>query len=324
MHCSRPSFVTVMPSALISPLMTAISSVFSAVRASPFANAAIACTCLGEICTFWLPKPDGWESALFKSLTRSFSSSAFNTKTRQRESRAALISKDGFSVVAPIRMMLPFSTKGRNASCCALLKRWISSTKRTVRIPMRRLFSAWFMTSLISLIPLVTALKLIKSAFVCPAMILARVVFPTPGGPQNIMEEIWSRSMSCLSIFPFPSRCSCPTKFSRESGRSRLARGAVSLRSSNNVICSIVKFSFVKNKISGYILKSGEMCKSTKTYLPIHCNRLKDHKRGSVCCSYSASFFNGPGTLCRISSVCESSKIHASNSSSFKTRGIRS
>ena len=43
---------------------------------------------------------------------------------------------------------------------------------------------------------LVTALKLIKSAFVLPAMILASVVFPTPGGPQKIMEEIWSRSMS--------------------------------------------------------------------------------------------------------------------------------
>ena len=33
-----------------------------------------------------------------------------------------LISNEGFSVVAPIKMMLPFSTKGRNASCCALLK----------------------------------------------------------------------------------------------------------------------------------------------------------------------------------------------------------
>ena len=31
--------------------------------------------------------------------------------------------KLGFSVVAPIRVISPFSTEGRNASCCALLKR---------------------------------------------------------------------------------------------------------------------------------------------------------------------------------------------------------
>ena len=37
-------------------------------------------------------------------------------------------------------------------------------------------------------------------------MILASVVLPTPGGPQKIMEEIESVSMSLLSIFPFPTR----------------------------------------------------------------------------------------------------------------------
>jgi hypothetical protein len=34
-----------------------------------------------------------------------------------------LISNEGFSVVAPIRTMVPASTNGRKASCCALLKR---------------------------------------------------------------------------------------------------------------------------------------------------------------------------------------------------------
>ena len=37
-------------------------------------------------------------------------------------------------MVAPIRMMVPFSTWGRKASCWALLKRWISSTNRIVRV----------------------------------------------------------------------------------------------------------------------------------------------------------------------------------------------
>ena len=37
--------------------------------------------------------------------------------------------------------------------------------------------------------PLVTALKLIKAAWVLLAIILARVVLPTPGGPQKIIED---------------------------------------------------------------------------------------------------------------------------------------
>ena len=106
----------------------------------------------------------------------------------QRDSSAALISKDGFSVVAPMRMMLPFSTNGRNASCCALLKRWISSTNSSVLSPIARAFSARCMTSLISLIPLVTALKSTKFACVLPAIRRASVVLPTPGGPQKIMD----------------------------------------------------------------------------------------------------------------------------------------
>ena len=41
---------------------------------------------------------------------------------------------------------------------------------------------------MISLMPLVTALKLMNSAWVRWAMIMARVVLPTPGGPQKIMD----------------------------------------------------------------------------------------------------------------------------------------
>ena len=190
MHWESPSVVTVMPSALIFPFSTAISSVLRAVLASPFAKAATALRFSGDILTFWFPNPDGFFRAFSRRRNRSSSSNAFSTNTRHRDKSAALISNDGFSVVAPINMILPFSTYGRNASCWALLKRWISSTKRTVRSPTLRLNSARFMTSFISLIPLVTALKLINSDFVFPAIMLARVVFPTPGGPQKIIEEI--------------------------------------------------------------------------------------------------------------------------------------
>jgi hypothetical protein len=44
------------------------------------------------------------------------------------------MANDGFSVVAPIMVTVPCSTWGKNASCCALLKRWISSMKRIVRV----------------------------------------------------------------------------------------------------------------------------------------------------------------------------------------------
>src|SRR5438132_9461915 len=53
-----------------------------------------------------------------------------STNTRQRDSSAPVNSKLGFSVVAPMRVTTPFSTQGRKASCCARLKRWISSQKR--------------------------------------------------------------------------------------------------------------------------------------------------------------------------------------------------
>ena len=46
-----------------------------------------------------------------------------------------MTSKYGFSVVAPISVTMPSSTAGSSASCCALLKRWISSRKRIVRWP---------------------------------------------------------------------------------------------------------------------------------------------------------------------------------------------
>ena len=57
------------------------------------------------------------------------------TCTRQRDSSAEFSSNDGFSVVAPTNRIVPRSICGRNASCCALLKRCTSSTNSTVRRP---------------------------------------------------------------------------------------------------------------------------------------------------------------------------------------------
>ena len=58
--------------------------------------------------------------------------------TRARDSSAALSSNDGFSVVAPISVIEPSSMTGRNESCWARLKRWISSTNSSVAPPVAR------------------------------------------------------------------------------------------------------------------------------------------------------------------------------------------
>ena len=81
--------------------------------------------------------------------------------------------------------------------------------------------------------PLVTAEKSMKFALVRPAMMRARVVFPTPGGPQKIMEPMLSLSISRRRTFPSPSRCFCPQYSSSVCGRSRAARGWLAGLSNN-------------------------------------------------------------------------------------------
>ncbi len=49
-------------------------------------------------------------SERFNSPTMSSTESGCSTKTFERESSAELSSKEGFSVVAPMSVMLPFST----------------------------------------------------------------------------------------------------------------------------------------------------------------------------------------------------------------------
>ena len=73
--------------------------------------------------------------------------------------------------------------------------------------------------------PLFTAEKSMKEALVCRAMTRARVVLPTPGGPQKIMEQILSEEISRRRTLPGPSRCCCPAISSSDEGRILAARG---------------------------------------------------------------------------------------------------
>ena len=112
-------------------------------------------------------------------------------------------------------------------SCWALLKRWISSTKRMVRSPcMARRSLAASATRRRSATPAVTAETGSKWERVRPAMRLARVVLPEPGGPQSSSEGIWSASMARRRTRPGPTTWPWPTNSSKERGRMRAARGA--------------------------------------------------------------------------------------------------
>ena len=147
-----------------------------------------------------------------------------------------MTSKEGFSVVAPMKMMFPASTCGRKASCWALLKRCTSSMKTMVRRPERRVCSAAAMTSLISRMPLSTALKETNSECVRRAIRRASVVLPQPGGPHRIIEPRSSLSMATRNGLPGPSSACCPANSSSVRGRMRSASGAVAATASASIL----------------------------------------------------------------------------------------
>ena len=153
--------------------------------------------------------------------------SGSSLKTRARLRSGATTSKDGFSVVAPIRVIVPSSTACSTASCWALLKRWISSMKSIVRArPSRRPASAAAMTLRRSATPLETAERVANRAWVTPAMTRAMDVLPLPGGPQRMQDGAASASMARRSGASGPIKWDWPTNSSSVRGRIRAASGA--------------------------------------------------------------------------------------------------
>ncbi|MOA05971.1 hypothetical protein D3C78_1255850 [compost metagenome] len=120
----------------------------------------------------------------------------------------------------------PLSAYGSSASCWDLLKRWISSTNRMVCLPMARFCWACSIAARMSLTPENTADNAMNSHLKAVAVRRAKVVLPTPGGPQKIIEcgfPDWNARRSGL---PSPSKCDWPTTSSRVLGRRASARGA--------------------------------------------------------------------------------------------------
>ncbi len=155
----------------------------------------------------------------------SASESRSSTSTCARLSSAAFSSKDGFSVVAPTRRIVPSSICGRNPSCCALLKRWISSTKRSVPCPLPRRCRASSKTRRNSGTPVKIALICTKCRSVSAASSRAMVVLPTPGGPHRMSEPRLPEASITPSGASGPSTLSCPITSERLRGRSRSASG---------------------------------------------------------------------------------------------------
>ena len=132
---------------------------------------------------------------------------ASSWKTSERLISAPITENCGFSVVAPIRRIVPLSTSGSRESCWALLKRWISSMKRMVFRPLRRRSTAHWISLRMSETVEKTPERRTNSELLFRAMISASVVLPVPGGPKRIMELNRSESMARRSSFPGASRC---------------------------------------------------------------------------------------------------------------------
>ena len=214
--------------------VTASSSTLSAVRASPSARRAIERRApLGSTDGAEPAQPAlGIRRARARRMVTSRSPRRAGAARRPGSATAAraLTSNDGFSVVAPTRMMVPFSTWGRKASCWAWLKRWISSTKRIVRRPRRApSASASVITWRISLTPESTAENGTKRAPATSASRRASVVLPVPGGPHRIIECSAPCSSARRNDRPGPVSCGWPTTSSRLRGRMRSASGAGAL-----------------------------------------------------------------------------------------------
>ena len=105
---------------------------------------------------------------------------------------------------------------------------------------------AFSITSRTSFTPELMALSTKKLRPSCLEIIEAKVVLPTPGGPQRIKEGIFPDSRALRRMASLPTRCSCPTYCSRFSGRSRSAKG---------ICCFIVRRKiFVPAKLGDFIL----------------------------------------------------------------------
>lgn len=135
---------------------------------------------------------------------------------RHLDRMALLMVYFGFSVVAPIMVVVPVSIIGRNMSLTVLVSLLISSMNRIVGLVWSVVF--------ISLVLVSVALRVISWMFMSLAIACAIVVLPVPGGPHSMML-----GMCCLlTIFwSVVSMWFCPMISFKVFGRNVVASGVI-------------------------------------------------------------------------------------------------
>ena len=166
-------------------IAAACSKIFKAIRPSPLTKMPTSSSTSSVTCKRRLPRPTSSSViARRKIWPIAFGVKASNVMSRKRDKSGLLTSKNGFSVVAPMRIIVPSSTQGNNTSCWLLLKRWISSRNNIVLCCNDRTrLRASSMMLRNSPIPALVAFKFTKWLLLTLAMIPASVVFPVPQGP---------------------------------------------------------------------------------------------------------------------------------------------
>ena len=120
----------------------------------------------------------------------------------------------------------PSSITGRKESCCARLKRWISSTNSSVPCPCARRTRAASKIFFSSATPVWIAESCTNASSRDAPIRRATVVLPLPGGPQKIIEPSEGALSRRVSAPSGPVRCSWPETSASDVGRSRSASGA--------------------------------------------------------------------------------------------------
>ena len=103
--------------------MTAKSSELKAERKSPLVAVAMKSRASASISTSNSKPRSLSDNAVWRACLISSVDKGSNSKICTRERMAGVTEKNGFSVVAPIMMILPFSSKGSKKSCLVLSKR---------------------------------------------------------------------------------------------------------------------------------------------------------------------------------------------------------
>jgi len=149
-----------------------------------------------------------------------------STRTRLRESKALVTSNDGFSVVAPIRVTVPFSTAGSSASLLRFVEAMNfideqnrAATALTIEARFRNRGSQIFDAGK-------NRRRAMNRASVFFATAAAKVVLPVPGGPHRIIRRQRPAFRSAAAALARSHQMFLSDKFGQGTRRHSISKGA--------------------------------------------------------------------------------------------------